>query len=279
VGCAALVKPHYRFVSAEPRPSATICVLFQGDPSVEVLMVRRSKSAKFMAGAWVFPGGVVDPEDHESDNLALLGGTPPGPNTGPWLVAAFRELVEETGVWLTDPPRVEAVDGLSVYEVAHRSSRRFTGERAAYFANWVTPTMVPVRFDARFFLVPIEDRVVPEPDGREIDAAEFVAPTEALRRAAAGEWLVPFPTQRILHQLGEHASVEDAVGRWQHRVVERIQPRMRIRDNGAIEVVMPGEPGFDDLEDVQSDPEALAQAARVAAEKSSPVVEVAHDDD
>jgi len=242
-------------------------------------MVRRGESAKFMAGAWVFPGGAVDPEDHEGENLALVAGIPPGSNIGPWLAAAFRELVEETGVWLTDPPRVEAVDNLSVYEVAHRSGRRFTGERAAYFANWVTPTMVPVRFDARFFIVAIDARVVPQPDRREIDAAEFVSPTEALRRAAAGEWLVPFPTRRILHQLEEIASVEDAIGRWQHRTVERIQPRLQIRDDGAIEVVMPGEPGFDDLEDAESDPEALAQAARVAAGKGSPVVEVAHDDD
>jgi 8-oxo-dGTP pyrophosphatase MutT (NUDIX family) len=279
MGNPALVKPRHGSVSGEPRPSATVCVLFQGDPSVEVLMVRRGESAKFMAGAWVFPGGAVDPEDHEDKNLALVAGIPPASSITPWLVAAFRELVEETGVWLTDPPRVEAVDGLPVYEVAHRSGRRFNGARAAYFANWVTPTMVPVRFDARFFIVAIDARVVPQPDRREIDAAEFVPPTEALRRAAAGEWLVPFPTRRILHQLEEVASVADAVDRWQHSTVERIEPRLRVRDDGAIEVVMPGEPGFDDLEDAGSDPEALAQAATVAAERGSPVVEVAHDID
>jgi hypothetical protein len=61
--------------------------------------------------------------------------------------------------------------------------------------------------------------------------------------------------------------------------VKRIEPRLRVCDDGAIEVVMPGEPGFDDLEDAGLDPEALAQAATVAAEKGSPVVEVAHDID
>ncbi|MGA9596506.1 MAG: NUDIX domain-containing protein [Acidimicrobiia bacterium] len=266
-------------MTSEPRPSATACVLHQTAAGIEVLMVRRSSSARFMAGAWVFPGGAVDPEDHDPENLALLDGFPVGSENGPWLAAAFREVVEETGIWLTRPPRVEPLNDIGVFATAHRQGRAFAADAAVYFANWVTPSMVPVRFDARFFIVAIEDRVVPHPDGLEIDAAEYVAPTEALRRAAAGEWLVPFPTQRTLHDLAGFRSVPAALEEWRHRPVVRVQPRLRVGDGGALEVVMPGEPGFDELEDAGPDPEALAQAARVAAGNGSPVVEVARGED
>lgn len=262
-----------------PRPSATVCVLHQGDEDFEVLMVRRSESARFMAGAWVFPGGVVDPEDHEPGNIAMIDDPPPDPEIGPWLAAAFREVVEETGIWLVDPPLVEQLDDTSVFDIARREQRRFNGGRAAYFANWVTPTMVPVRFDARFFIVAVDDSISPQPDGREVDRAEFVSPSEALRRSASGEWLVPFPTQRTLHQLESSPSVDAAIVEWRNRTVERIQPRLRVCDDGALEVVMPGDPGFDELEDAEPDPDALARAAKAAAHSGSPVAEVAGDED
>jgi hypothetical protein len=57
--------------------------------------------------------------------------------------------------------------------------------------------------------------------------------------------------------------------------VVSVQPRMRVADDGSLEVVIPSDPGFDDLEDVAPDPEALAGAARAAAKKGRPIAEVA----
>lgn len=273
MGCSALVKPCDGAVSDRARPSATVCVLHQGDTDFAVLMVRRSSSARFMAGAWVFPGGVVDPEDHEPSALGSLVGDYEA-ELGPWLAAAFREVVEETGVWLTQPAVVEPLADRDVFAVAAATGRRFDADRVAYFANWITPTMVPVRFDARFFIVEIDDPVIAMPDEREIDAAEFVSPAEALRRSDVGEWLVPFPTQRTLQQLAEFESVAAALDEWRNRQVISVQPRMRVASDGSLEVVMPGDPGFDDLEDVASNPEVLARAARAAADKGRPIAEV-----
>jgi 8-oxo-dGTP pyrophosphatase MutT (NUDIX family) len=53
------------------------------DPGPEVLLVQRNPDARFMGGAWVFPGGAV----HDGDS---------GPAE-----AAARELEEEAGVSLT----------------------------------------------------------------------------------------------------------------------------------------------------------------------------------
>jgi 8-oxo-dGTP pyrophosphatase MutT (NUDIX family) len=68
----------------EPRQAATVIVLRGGGERLEVLLVRRNPAARFMGGAWVFPGGAVDgDEDHR--------------------VAGVREVAEEAGVELPDP--------------------------------------------------------------------------------------------------------------------------------------------------------------------------------
>jgi 8-oxo-dGTP pyrophosphatase MutT (NUDIX family) len=68
----------------QPRQAATVIVLRGGAERLEVLMVQRTPKARFMGGAWVFPGGAVDAEeDHR--------------------VAAVREVEEEAGLTLPDP--------------------------------------------------------------------------------------------------------------------------------------------------------------------------------
>jgi len=68
----------------EPRQAATAMVLRDGDAGLEVLLVQRNPESRFMGGAWVFPGGAVQPED------------------GDHASAALRELEEEAGVDLRD---------------------------------------------------------------------------------------------------------------------------------------------------------------------------------
>lgn len=278
MGSTEMVEPGHDLVSEAPRPSATMCVLHQGAGGVEILMVRRGASARFMGGAWVFPGGAVDAADYEPAASGLIGGVTNDELT-PWLAAAFREVVEETGIWLTADPFVSPIGGESVFDRAADEGVTFDAGRTAYFANWVTPSMVPVRFDARFFIAALDEKLTPIPDLREIDAAEYVTPAEALRRAEKGEWVVPFPTQRSLRDLAEMHSVDAALEEWRDREVVTIQPRMRVADDGSLEILMPDDPGFVDLDDVPADPETLAEAARKAARKGKRIPEVADDSD
>jgi 8-oxo-dGTP pyrophosphatase MutT (NUDIX family) len=70
--------------ATEPRQAATVILLRGGSAALEVLLVRRNPAARFMGGAWVFPGGAVDAsEDHET--------------------AGVREVAEECGVALPEP--------------------------------------------------------------------------------------------------------------------------------------------------------------------------------
>jgi hypothetical protein len=90
---------------------------------------------------------------------------------------------------------------------------------------------------------------------------------------------VPFPTLRVLDQLRGISNVEAAITDWGQRQVERIEPRLRVREDGVLEAVMPGDPGFDDLADAEPDPGALAAAARAAVGHGRRVAEVAGDED
>src|SRR5690242_2025596 len=72
-----------------PRPAATVMLLRGGDQSLEVLLAQRNPGARFMGGAWVFPGGAVSAQDGEGDSALRA--------------AAVRELSEEAGIGLADP--------------------------------------------------------------------------------------------------------------------------------------------------------------------------------
>jgi 8-oxo-dGTP pyrophosphatase MutT (NUDIX family) len=71
----------------EPRQAATVIVLRGGAQTLEVLLVQRTPKAKFMGGAWVFPGGSTARDETHRE-------------------AAVRELHEEAGIQLEDPTQL-----------------------------------------------------------------------------------------------------------------------------------------------------------------------------
>lgn len=246
---------------AAPRPSATICLLRDGADGVEVLMGKRGSGAKFMADAWVFPGGRVDDIDRALAADLVEGDN--DPEQLPWIVTALRETVEELGIWLTDPPRAEALEGRDVYEVLEARGQSFAAD-VRYFANWVTPADLPIRYDARFFATIVDSAIDPIPDMAEIERAEWVRPADAILAAARRQWLIPFPTHVTLESLAKVSSAQEFLDRAAELDIDTIQPRIRIEDDGSLRVVMPGEEGFDELPEATGDLQKLAQAARKA---------------
>ena len=110
---------------AEPRPAATVVVLRPAQDAYEVLLVRRNDRVAFMAGAFVFPGGRVDPGDHVSGVSGATRDRPPrfadlsAEAEAAYRRAAARELQEEAAV------SVEA-------------------DALIPFAHWVTPANEPI---------------------------------------------------------------------------------------------------------------------------------------
>ena len=188
-----------------PRAAATVILAREGDARPEVLMVRRTPAARFMAGVWVFPGGAVDPADGEGD-LGLRR-------------AAIRELREEAGIELPAPAELVAV------------------------ARWITPAWSPIRFDTWFFLAIAPEGAVPAVDGAEIVDSRWLAPLDALSASAAGELPLALPTHKQLERLSPHNTVEAMIEHARCDVVEAIEPHM-IGDGEQARIVLPGEPGY-----------------------------------
>lgn len=188
----------------EPRLAASVIVLRGGDAALEVLLLRRNPAARFMGGAWVFPGGAVDA--HEGAGDAALR------------AAAVREVAEEAGLALPDPAALVP------------------------FSRWITPPEIRIRYDTHFFLALAPAGQAARPDGQEMVGLGWHAPAGALAAHARGELELVFPTIKHLEQLAGFPTADALLGWAEGREVVAVEPRIRWTGETA-RIVMPGEPG------------------------------------
>ena len=273
-----------------------------GRPAVEVCMLKRNLASEFVAGAYVFPGGSLDPEDRGDAAEELCRGLDDatasellGVDSGglAFWVAALRECFEEAGVLLAQPR--DAADGTAVLDTTDPAERaRFEAHRLEinegrtgllavcrteglvlaadtvhYVSHWITPELAPKRYDTRFFVTAAPPGQVAHHDEGETIATIWVRPTDALARFEAGEIELLPPTIDNLEKLGVHSSTEEVMA-WARQVsdIPTILPIVLIED-GRLLVLRPGDDGYEQaLEDrmASSDPVApeLAAAAREA---------------
>jgi 8-oxo-dGTP pyrophosphatase MutT (NUDIX family) len=249
--------------TAEIRPAATI-LLLRDAPRFEVLMVKRHHQIDFASGALVFPGG----KTHAGDDDPRWAGHAVG-----WegfdsvqralRVAAIREVFEEAGILLARrrdggamggeacPMEVRAaVDRgeLHFLDVVRDLDCRLDLDALTVFARWITPPVTPKRFDTWFYAVTAPGDQLAACDGRETVEAEWIAPSEALRLAAAGERKVIFPTRMNLQLLAEATGAQDAVARAAARTLVTVQPQVQRRDGGMV-LVLPPEAGYGAVEE------------------------------
>jgi 8-oxo-dGTP pyrophosphatase MutT (NUDIX family) len=208
-------------VSPEPataRPAATVILMRRSgrhrERGLELLMLRRGERARFMPGVWVFAGGVVDLSDREA------AGAPAGVDADEWAhrVCGARELGEEASVEIGP-------------------------EALLPWSRWVTPEVVPSRFDTRFYVALAPPHCKPEPDGHEMDEVRWVSPRAALDADEADEMEISFPTVRHLEELLALADADAVLAAAAERRVEPILPKV-IGTEESFEVVLPGEPGY-----------------------------------
>jgi 8-oxo-dGTP pyrophosphatase MutT (NUDIX family) len=193
-------------VSVEPRQAASLILLRDSADGPEVLLVERNPKQRFMGGAWVFPGGAVQPDDDE-DHAAT----------------AVRELREEAGIDL--PEGTELVP----------FSRWITPEGE----------QVTIRFDTWFFAARAPDGAEARADGGECVDARWLTPAAALAEHAEDRLALVFPTIKHLELLSATASVEETLAAARARPVEPVLPKVAVQ-GGSARVLLPGEPGYDD---------------------------------
>ena len=239
------------------RRASTVCLVRERD-ALEILMVQRLKTARFMPGVWVFPGGGVDDED------CVYAQRHGSVASSDWRVAALRELIEETGVWVTTQGTFSFPLTDDVLDTVTRSPHELDVERLTYFANWVTPSAFPIRFDTRFYLVFETGEVDATYNRDELIDVAWVSPLIALEREAAGDWDIAFPTRKTLELLGSATSAPSLIDMLESRgPVPRIEPRLIVGDDDA-RILTPDDPGFAAAGPAQSDPTMLDRLTRVA---------------
>jgi 8-oxo-dGTP pyrophosphatase MutT (NUDIX family) len=264
------------------RDASTIMVVRDGDSGLEVFMVRRSLSASFVGGFFVFPGGAVDPADGLDDLEHVCEGrtdrdasTVLGLEAGglAWWVAAVRECFEETGMLLARRADGTAVDFDDPIEAA-----RFAGHRAAlvenrlsmselcrveglrldlggihYFAHWITPTAAPRRFDTRFFVTaaPLGQEPLHNP-GELIDQV-WIRPVDAIEGHRQGTFQLILPTIRNLEAIAQFERSADLLEvAAAAPAVPTVVPRLvRVGDgeDSGMRVVLPGDPEYSMVEE------------------------------
>jgi 8-oxo-dGTP pyrophosphatase MutT (NUDIX family) len=206
----------------------------RGEP--EVLLVQRRRKASFMASAWVFPGGALDPEEHDPRE------------------AAIRELFEEAGVLLAhggqegelESLRRRVLDGQPFRDELATRGRSPEVDALHYFSHWITPSIEAKRFSARFYVAQLPDGQRADTGAGELDDACWLAPTAALERAA--ELRLPPPQLRTLRDLRELGGIDEILAACRARAAHPHPILPRAAQSGAgFALLLPWDPDYDEL--------------------------------
>lgn len=194
-----------------------------GDDAPEIFLVKRHANSSY-GGAYVFPGGTVDPPDHQIDPACLDISIDDANRVLQlddcglsYYVAAIRELFEESGVLLAhhsiadseieDMRKKLNAGTLQWGQIVDECQLTLEGRKLRYFSHWITPDVYPKRFTTRFFLseMPCDQHACH--DEVELTGAMWITAANALGAAADGKLPLHFPTIKTIEQIAEFESV------------------------------------------------------------------------
>jgi glyoxylase-like metal-dependent hydrolase (beta-lactamase superfamily II)/8-oxo-dGTP pyrophosphatase MutT (NUDIX family) len=207
---------HPQRESVALRPAATVLLLRDTPDGLQVLMTRRSMTASFAPGAYVFPGGGIDAADEQAHGQALRRATQSDLRLTQ-AIAAIRESFEELGILLaqrTDGTPATAEDIAALDRSGSFASQcaarglTLTADGVFVFAHWITDRDLPRRFDVPFLVARMPEGQIPVADEAEQFEPVWISPAQALAQHAAGNFFIIFPTIRTLQRLQAFATVE-----------------------------------------------------------------------
>lgn len=192
----------------------------------------------FAPDVHVFPGGRVDDADADprliarsvlapaDAGIAIGGDLAPEPAIAA-CIAVIREAFEEAGVLLADLPpgsrstrrdlaraRAALVGGeVGFGSLVEQLDLTLRTDRLASIGRWVTPPVLPRRFDTRFFAAALPDGEVATIEGDEVVDQVWIRPTDALTAMADGLMAFWVPTSATLQQLEHVAGLDDVQDR------------------------------------------------------------------
>jgi 8-oxo-dGTP pyrophosphatase MutT (NUDIX family) len=225
---------------------------------------------KFAPGAYVFPGGSVDPADYGAD-IGWHG--PSAQEFGQRLgataevaralvIAAVRETFEESGLLLAGLPdggelavpagaeweadRMALAGGsLALAELLAKRGLVLRADLLVPWARWVTPDGEPRRFDARFFAAALPGGQQATGHAAEADHVVWLRPDAAIDAAKAGTMTLLPPTAATLNDFASAVTAGQGLAGIldTSREIELVQPQMILTD-GTPWLVIPDEVGY-----------------------------------
>jgi 8-oxo-dGTP pyrophosphatase MutT (NUDIX family) len=263
-------------MTTQPRLASAVILLRDRETigqGIEVFMVRRAVHSEFMPDVYVFPGGTVSADDRAAEETSDVcravvgiladpeGRTALGNGTR---AAAIRELFEEANILLAyRDEKILAVNAdigarLAAYrqafnerkgelvEMAHAEQLQLATDRLAYFAHWITPELMPKRYDTHFFiaLAPEEQEAIS--DRLETTEGVWMQPAAALQGFKQQQFPLAFPTYHQLRDLAVFHSVQEALEVTGARYVPTRMPLM-IQEDGKRYFQLPDDDGPDSL--------------------------------
>jgi 8-oxo-dGTP pyrophosphatase MutT (NUDIX family) len=175
-----------------PALAATAVLLRDGSEGLEVLLLERPSDRGSFAGAWVFPGGRVDPEDWGA------GGSPE------------RPAAAEESAGVAHAAEQDAARRAAVREVREETALDVAPQQLVITACWNPPATAPHRFRTWFFIAPAPENELVLPEG-EIVGHQWVRPAAALERHGSGTFTLVPPTWVTLHGLAVQGTVAEAL--------------------------------------------------------------------
>ncbi len=255
---------------AAPKLAATVLLVRDGPAGLEVFMVQRHHQIDFARGAMVFPGGKVAPSDADPRLRERCAGSAALEADALVVrIAAIRETFEECAVLLARPPRHRASaelisssrlagieprwrqklarDEAGLGDLVAAEDLELAVDRLVPFAHWVTPEMVPKRFDTYFFLAAAPGDQIALHDGEESVDSVWIRPRAALAEAESGRRTIIFPTLMNLNRLDQAVDVADALARARRTPVVTVRPALERTGEGRLELRLPPEAGYPSL--------------------------------
>ncbi|MGX2996386.1 NUDIX hydrolase [Streptomyces sp. JNUCC 64] len=251
-----------------PRRAATVMLLRDTPEGPHVHLLRRRASMAFAGGAYAYPGGGVDPRDHEREPRWA------GPPRAWWasrlgtdeataqaiVCAAVRETFEESGVLLAGPAPDAVVADVSGPDweadraalVARETSfadfleRRDLVLRAdllGAWARWITPEFEPRRYDTWFFVAALPPGQHARDASTEADRTVWTAPSRAADGYDRGELTMMPPTIATLRQLAGYRTAAGALAAAPERDLTPVLARARL-DGDRVLLTWPGHEEF-----------------------------------
>ena len=243
-------------------PASTVLVIRDGIDDIEVFMVVRHHQIDFASGALVFPGGKVDKNDlNPRLREYTISSNEINDQELSYRIAGIRECYEEADVLFayeennSDLISNERLRKLkkwrdkfnnkegSMYDFAVEENIKFNLDDLIPFAHWITPEMMPKRFDTYFYIAEAPKDHIGSHDGKESVDSIWITPKQALADCDSKKRTIIFPTRMNLEKLSRFKTVKEALEKIKKETIITVEPKIE-KNNDGVFLTIPENAGY-----------------------------------